>query len=671
MKILGLQKQSLIEYPGRISAVIFLGGCNLRCQFCFTGENKVLTNHGLLKIKDIVEKQINCLVYDSEGNFSPIKKYFIRDTSEIIKINTFWRSDVIECTPNHEFLVFDAKKGKFLKKKAEDINKDSDFLTVTIPQKEIRDFKLDFIPAIEVFYQPLKTRPRFFDKKIFKKIWDLRKKGYSWRKIYKTLNLTDHIRRLIEKKDYLDSKIVPPIKFKATKIGIKGGHFYVNRFIKITPEFMRLVGYFLAEGCVSKCKNRKNSYYISFSFNQREKTFIEDVKRIFFKVFKTKLSEIQNKKNKTIQLTSSKGILGIFFQYYFGSDSKNKKIPVEFLYLRKDFQKELIKGLFFGDGVSSQRFLRKYQWQRLSCCSPTLRYQISLILSRLGIRHSIREKEISIKDKKIFEILGQASLITKKTINVGERYGFLDEKYVYLKIKEIRRLKKKQKVYNLEIDNSNHTYNIFLINVSNCYVPHLVLPEEIKKQKEISQRKIFSFLKEREKFLEAVAITGGEPTLNKDLPDFISKIKKMGYLIELETNGTNPKMLNRLIEEKLIDYVAMDIKHRLDDFNKYKKITGGVLTKKIFENIKQSVKILLLGKTDYEFRTTIMKEFHKKEDILAICKEIQGAKKYFLQNYQKNHTLSGNFFTPFREKEIEEIVKEGQRFTKVKYRKYL
>jgi pyruvate formate lyase activating enzyme len=81
-----------------------------------------------------------------------------------------------------------------------------------------------------------------------------------------------------------------------------------------------------------------------------------------------------------------------------------------------------------------------------------------------------------------------------------------------------------------------------------CYVPHLILPEEIKKQKEISQRKIFSFLKEREKFLEAVAITGGEPTLNKDLPDFISKIKKMGYLIELETNGTNPKMLNRLIE---------------------------------------------------------------------------------------------------------------------------
>jgi pyruvate formate lyase activating enzyme len=204
-----------------------------------------------------------------------------------------------------------------------------------------------------------------------------------------------------------------------------------------------------------------------------------------------------------------------------------------------------------------------------------------------------------------------------------------------------------------------------------CYVPHLVLPEEIKKQKEIPQREIFSFLKERRNFLEAVAITGGEPTINKDLPNFIKKIKKLGYLVELETNGTNPEMLKSLIEEKLIDYVATDVKHRLDSFEKYKEITGWVLTREMFENIKKSVKILLSGKVDYELRTTIMKEFHKKEDILEIYKEIQGAKVYYLQNYQKNHTISGKTFTPFDEKEIEKIVKEGQKFVNIKYRKYL
>jgi pyruvate formate lyase activating enzyme len=204
-----------------------------------------------------------------------------------------------------------------------------------------------------------------------------------------------------------------------------------------------------------------------------------------------------------------------------------------------------------------------------------------------------------------------------------------------------------------------------------CYVPHLVLPEEIEKQKEISQKEIFSFLKERKKFLEAVAITGGEPTINEELPSFIEKIKKLGYLVELETNGTNPKMLKSLIDNNLVDYVAMDIKHRLDDFEKYKEITGNVLTKKMFENIKESVKILISGKVDYELRTTTMKEFHKKEDILEICKEIQGAKIYYLQNYQKNKTISGKTFTPFSEKEIFQIIKEGQKFVNIKFRSYL
>jgi pyruvate formate lyase activating enzyme len=204
-----------------------------------------------------------------------------------------------------------------------------------------------------------------------------------------------------------------------------------------------------------------------------------------------------------------------------------------------------------------------------------------------------------------------------------------------------------------------------------CYVPHLVLPEEIEKQKEISRREFFSFLKERKNFLEAVSISGGEPTINKDLPNFIRKIKELGYLVELETNGTNPKMVKYLINKKLIDYVGMDIKQRLDNFERYKEITGWVLTKEMFENIKKSVKILISSKVDYEFRTTIMKEFHKKDDILEICREIKGAKVYYLQNYQKNHTISGKTFTPFDEKEIEEIVKEGQKFVNIKYRKYL
>ena len=205
-----------------------------------------------------------------------------------------------------------------------------------------------------------------------------------------------------------------------------------------------------------------------------------------------------------------------------------------------------------------------------------------------------------------------------------------------------------------------------------CYVPHLVLPEKIKEIEPISEEEIFSFLEERKGFLDAVAISGGEPTINPELPEFIKKIKKMGYLVELEANGTNFKMLKKLVDEKLIDYVATDIKHKFE-FEKWYEITGKVLTPELFENIKKSINFLLEGKVDYEFRTTLIKEFHKKEDIIEICKKIKKAKVYYLQNYEKTETgtVSGKDFTPFSEEEIKEIIKEGKKYTNIKPRPYL
>lgn len=203
-----------------------------------------------------------------------------------------------------------------------------------------------------------------------------------------------------------------------------------------------------------------------------------------------------------------------------------------------------------------------------------------------------------------------------------------------------------------------------------CYVPHLVLPQKINKIKPISQKEIFSFLKERRNFLEAVAITGGEPTLNKELPDFLKKIKKLGYFVELETNGTNSQMLEILISKRLIDYVAMDIKHALE-YKKYREITGGVLTKKAFKEILSSIQLLLKEKIEYEFRTTLLKEFHQKEDILDICQKIKGARRYLLQNFSKNETISKRTFTPFPQEEIEEIIREGKEFVNIQFRQYL
>ena len=156
---------------------------------------------------------------------------------------------------------------------------------------------------------------------------------------------------------------------------------------------------------------------------------------------------------------------------------------------------------------------------------------------------------------------------------------------------------------------------------------------------EFSEEEIFEYLNLRKNILDGVVITGGEPTVQKDLKGFIKKIKDLGLLVKLDTNGGNPKVLQELIDEKLVDYVAMDIKNI---FNKY-NITAG---KKInLDNIKKSIEILKASKIDYEFRTTIIKEMHSLDDIVSICKLV-GDAKYYLQNFEDsenvlNHSLHG------------------------------
>jgi pyruvate formate lyase activating enzyme len=171
-----------------------------------------------------------------------------------------------------------------------------------------------------------------------------------------------------------------------------------------------------------------------------------------------------------------------------------------------------------------------------------------------------------------------------------------------------------------------------------CYSSELVLPEKIEKQPKISQKEFFDFLEEKKGLLEGVVICGGEPTMNSDLPDFAEKIKRFGYAIKLDTNGTNPEMLKNLIEKKLIDYIAMDIKAPLT--MNYESAVG---VKVDLEKIKESVEIIKSSGVDYEFRTTVIPDIHTKEDIVQIAKDIGPAKRYFLQKFRPEKTLNSEF----------------------------
>lgn len=191
-----------------------------------------------------------------------------------------------------------------------------------------------------------------------------------------------------------------------------------------------------------------------------------------------------------------------------------------------------------------------------------------------------------------------------------------------------------------------------------CYSAELVLPEKIKEQPRISKKELFDFLKERKGLLEGVVICGGEPTINKDLPDFIKKIKELGYLVKLDTNGSNPEMLKELINERLIDYIALDIKVPRE---KYSTAAG---VKVDIKKIEKSIEILKKGKVDYEFRITVVPTIHTKDDIIKIAKWLGFGKKFYLQNFRPEKTIDPKFekIKPYSKKYLLEIKKEISSF---------
>lgn len=190
-----------------------------------------------------------------------------------------------------------------------------------------------------------------------------------------------------------------------------------------------------------------------------------------------------------------------------------------------------------------------------------------------------------------------------------------------------------------------------------CYSAELVLPEKIIKQPRLPEKDFFDFLRERQGLLEGVVVCGGEPTINKDLPQFIEKIKNLGFFVKLDTNGSNPEMLKNLINTKLIDYVAMDIK--ISPKNEvYNNIMAEGIT---INNIKESVKFLKAEKIDFEFRTTAVNTIHKKEDFLEIAKWIGGKNvTYYLQNFRPEKTIDPSFekIKPYADNWLKEVAKE-------------
>ena len=161
-----------------------------------------------------------------------------------------------------------------------------------------------------------------------------------------------------------------------------------------------------------------------------------------------------------------------------------------------------------------------------------------------------------------------------------------------------------------------------------------------------SEDEILSYLNKRKGILDGVCISGGEPLLQNDIFDFIKKVKELGLLVKLDTNGSYPEKLKEAIDRNLVDYVAMDIKSSKENYSKVADVNVNI------ENIEKSVSILLENKVDYEFRTTVVKEMHTKEDFEKISEWIKGAKRYFLQCFKDNENLIGNNLSAYTPQEL-------------------
>lgn len=187
-----------------------------------------------------------------------------------------------------------------------------------------------------------------------------------------------------------------------------------------------------------------------------------------------------------------------------------------------------------------------------------------------------------------------------------------------------------------------------------CHNPELVLPDKFNPL--IPEEEFFSFLETRFGKLGGVCITGGEPTINPDLPAFISHIKALGFKVKLDSNGTNSDMLEQIIKDGDTDYIAMDIKSPID---KYQSITNlKANSSQLKANVQESIKLIMNSGIPYEFRTTFAKPLLNVKDAEGIGKMIEGADKYIIQNYLKTKQISEDMaLSPFSDKELKEMAK--------------
>lgn len=177
-----------------------------------------------------------------------------------------------------------------------------------------------------------------------------------------------------------------------------------------------------------------------------------------------------------------------------------------------------------------------------------------------------------------------------------------------------------------------------------CHNAQLVVGND---RQVVDEKEVFDYLAKRKGLVDAVVVSGGEPTLQSDLEDFVRKVKGMGYFVKLDTNGTNPDVIASLVSQGLVDYIAMDVK------NSVKKYPLTVDKQMDMSVIEKSISTIKNSGVAYEFRTTLIREFHTEDDISKITDMIEGAEHYYMQKYNDNDGCISHGYSAFDKSEVE------------------
>lgn len=450
----------------RTTGLVTSRGCPYKCIFCLYPEQRIVTRDGFLKIGDIVKDKIQTEVLTHEGRFRRINTFLERNyKGNIVEIQPHKLGEKIIVTENHKLLVLRKAKFGYTHNggrkmsveftpewmEAKDIKK-SDF--ILLPKFKDGKDKENLILS-EIFKDVELTRNRFRDSTKDEEIMDLHREGWSGRSIGAELGLPKStVFKIIDecrtgtnkcfKYSLLKEDDMVRFPLSTNKVFDK---------IPLDKDTMRLFGYYLAEGHVTKQKDRFNSWMLGLTFNKKETNLIDDSIRIFKKNFGISVVRANpNKKNNTIQVTISSSVLCMLFKKLFGDDCYSKHVPPEFLYLPDSKIKELLNGWFLGDGCKSQG--------RVETSSKQLYEQMKFLYLRLGIQVTCFERDNGISPIYVIDLPKQKYL---KNI-----YSFVHIKHLAFRVRSVVKKYYEGKVYNLSVD-EDETYLVYpSVIVSNC-----------------------------------------------------------------------------------------------------------------------------------------------------------------------------------------------------------